>query len=296
MIFKKKSRKEKKKKKRKKRYKKNKHDKKRKKEKRFEHSGLYDFLVYLKFLIQIIYFPIQLIFFFLRLINLKQLISSLDSIKDYIKGSKYTFIIAFLLIITTFFGFFIYNYNTSIYENHLVNSIENFQSGRFHSLVTSIFIHGSIYHMISNILALIFFGRMVERRLKSKFILIFFLSGIFSNLLRIFITSSDVGSIGASGAIAALIPIAVISNPMSITFFFPMPITTMGFAILWVINEFAALSLSNNIANDVHIFGFSLGFIFGLIFIRNAFYKLLVGIIANLILGVILYYLGISFL
>ncbi|MFW6024743.1 MAG: rhomboid family intramembrane serine protease [Candidatus Woesearchaeota archaeon] len=262
----------------------------------FEDSSFYDLLVLLKFLINILYFPVLLILFVFRLIDFKKLMSPIYVIKDYIKGSKHTFFLVFLILITSILGILIYNFNQPFYQNHLVNSQENFANQRFHTLFTSIFIHGSIYHLISNIIALIFFGKIVERHLKRKYLLIFFASGIFSNLLRLFLTSTEVGSIGASGAISALIPIAVLCNPIKITFISPLPLTTMAFAVMWLLNEFAALNIPNNIANDVHIFGFSIGFLLGFIFIRDAFRRLLIGIFLNVILGVIFYYLWYVFL
>lgn len=262
----------------------------------FEDTSFYDLLVLLKFLINILYFPVLLVLFIFKLIDVKKLMSPVYVIRDYIKGSKQTFFLVFIIIMTSIAGIIVYNFNQPFYQENLVNSQENFSNQRFHTLFTSIFIHGSIYHLLSNILALIFFGKIVERHLKKKYFLIFIASGVISNLLRLFLTATEVGSIGASGAISALIPIAVLCNPIKITFISPLPLTTMAFAVMWILNEFAALNIPNNIANDVHIFGFSIGFLFGFIFIRDAFKRLIIGLLLNVVLGIIFYYLWFTLL
>lgn len=69
------------------------------------------------------------------------------------------------------------------------------------TVVTYMFVHGGLWHLGFNMLALYFFGPRVEQRLSSeRFFVLYFLSGICGALLS-FLFSPNVPIIGASGAI-----------------------------------------------------------------------------------------------
>src|SRR5687768_11070057 len=69
------------------------------------------------------------------------------------------------------------------------------------TIITYMFLHGGLSHILFNMLGLYFFGSRVEDRLGSKrFITLYFLSGITGGLLS-FAFAFYAGVIGASGAI-----------------------------------------------------------------------------------------------
>src|SRR5918999_2555556 len=69
------------------------------------------------------------------------------------------------------------------------------------TLVTYMFLHGGLSHILFNMLALYFFGSRVELRLGSRhFILLYLISGIAGGLLSL-VFSPRVPIIGASGAV-----------------------------------------------------------------------------------------------
>lgn len=77
------------------------------------------------------------------------------------------------------------------------------QIGQFYRLITSIFIHANIIHLLCNMYSLYIIGSQVESFLgKIKFTLIFLISGILGNLMSIVFSSGY--SVGASGAIFGL--------------------------------------------------------------------------------------------
>src|SRR5207244_4295015 len=75
------------------------------------------------------------------------------------------------------------------------------------TLFTSMFLHGGFLHIASNMLYLFIFGDNVEDRLGHlRFLVFYFLCGIAAGLTHIAVNaSSDVPSIGASGAIAGVL-------------------------------------------------------------------------------------------
>jgi rhomboid protease GluP len=76
--------------------------------------------------------------------------------------------------------------------------------GEWWRLVTSMFLHAGILHILFNGMALFALGMQVERMMGSKrFLLIFFLTGIGGNVLTLLV--NPVPSVGASGGIFGLL-------------------------------------------------------------------------------------------
>lgn len=76
--------------------------------------------------------------------------------------------------------------------------------GEYYRLITAMFLHGGILHLVLNMYALKATGEMVEKFYgKGRFLLIYFFSGIFSSIASYIF--SDSISVGASGAIFGLL-------------------------------------------------------------------------------------------
>jgi len=77
------------------------------------------------------------------------------------------------------------------------------------TLITSMFLHGGIMHLIGNMWFLWVFGDNIEHRLgKIKYVLFYFLTGIIASLTHVYTVSADlmhIPTIGASGAISGII-------------------------------------------------------------------------------------------
>lgn len=77
-------------------------------------------------------------------------------------------------------------------------------SGEFYRLITSAFIHGSIFHLLCNCYALYVIGSQLESFLgKTKYLVVYFVSALCGNLMSI-VFMRESFSIGASGAIFGL--------------------------------------------------------------------------------------------
>ena len=78
-------------------------------------------------------------------------------------------------------------------------------AGQWWRLVTYVFLHGGISHLAMNLFGLVWFGRFVENIYGTwRFLLIFFLSGVLSGALQIFMSAADDKAVGASGAILGI--------------------------------------------------------------------------------------------
>lgn len=82
------------------------------------------------------------------------------------------------------------------------NSTSAVQNGQLWRLVSSMFIHGNIFHLVINMAALVSAGLIVERIYGHRlFALIYFASGIVGSSLSLYFASQTTVAVGASGAI-----------------------------------------------------------------------------------------------
>ncbi len=79
------------------------------------------------------------------------------------------------------------------------------RSGEIYRLITSVFLHANIFHLLFNCYALYVIGSQIESFMgKGKYLFIYFLSGISGSLLSMIFSGNSL-SIGASGAIFGLL-------------------------------------------------------------------------------------------
>jgi membrane associated rhomboid family serine protease len=122
------------------------------------------------------------------------------------------------------------------------------------TLFTSMFLHGGLLHIASNMLYLFIFGDNVEDRLGHlRFLIFYFVCGIVAGLTHIVVNAdSTIPSIGASGAIAGvlaaylrLFPHAQVRTLLFIGPFILVPRIAAAFLIIfWFITQFLTGILS----------------------------------------------------
>ena len=88
---------------------------------------------------------------------------------------------------------------------NLTNNSLLVKSGQIYRLLTCMFLHADIMHLVFNMYALYVVGPQVERYYgKGRFALIYFVSGLLGSLFSCVFSSEEVFSLGASGAIFGL--------------------------------------------------------------------------------------------
>ena len=81
-----------------------------------------------------------------------------------------------------------------------INSL--ISEGEWWRLVTPMFLHAGLMHLLFNMFSLFIFGPELERVAgKARFLTIYLLSGIFANIASFFLGGQDFAHVGASGAI-----------------------------------------------------------------------------------------------
>ena len=113
-----------------------------------------------------------------------------------------------LIVLNIMVYLFMLLYDTvdQTYFYALANDYEGIQNGQIYRLITSMFLHSDIIHIACNMYALYILGPVVERYYgKTKFLIIYMLSGILGSIFSAAFMSADTISIGASGAIFGLL-------------------------------------------------------------------------------------------
>jgi len=133
------------------------------------------------------------------------------------------------------------------------------------TLVTHIFLHGSFEHFFFNMLFFVFFGPVLERKIgSSKFLLIFFLSGIVAGLGWSLTAVSPV--VGASGALSGVFAtLAVLMPRMKVYLFFFIPLEMWLTVILFALIDFALMGSGDMIAHTAHLSGLFFGLFAGML-------------------------------
>jgi len=142
------------------------------------------------------------------------------------------------------------------------------------TIVTNLFVHGGVWHIIANMITLYFFGSFLSRLIGvKKFLLVYFSGGILGNILYLLLAPSPFSiAIGASGAVFALGGVLAVMTPRLRVFIFPIPVPLP----LWVavIGGFIILTLLlfQYVAWQAHLGGLVLGLVAGYIFRRRGRY------------------------
>lgn len=163
--------------------------------------------------------------------------------------------------------------------------VETLQGEKLYTLLTNMFLHGGISHIAGNMLFLWIFADNVEAVMGSgKFLLFYLLGGVIATLTHIAMNwSSAVPSLGASGAISAVLGTYLVLFPRSrikmifILFFMTFYISALFFIGYWFFQQFMSVfqestmgAQAQGVAWWAHIGGFIFGVIVGFFFRNKA--------------------------
>ena len=127
--------------------------------------------------------------------------------------------------------------------------IADFQIWR---LVTSMFLHGDLQHLIYNLMGILWFGAVVEDLYeKWQYLTIYFVSGVFGSLFTLIILPPATLSLGASGAVYGLVAVVFLQLYRQDQF-------TLILGIVYLAASFIG-SLAPGVNLWAHLFGFAGG-------------------------------------
>ena len=139
----------------------------------------------------------------------------------------------------------------------------------FQSLITSMFMHGSLMHLLGNMLFLWIFGNNIEDSLgRIRFLLFYLLAGIAASLIHtLFHPLSLTPVLGASGAVSGVMGAYLVLYPRArihtLVFLFIL-VTTVDipaavFLIVWFLFQFFYAGDGEGVAWLAHVGGFIMG-------------------------------------
>lgn len=137
------------------------------------------------------------------------------------------------------------------------------------TLITYIFLHNGLFHLLFNMLVLYFFGTALEQRIGNRQLLtIFFTAGILSAIGYKFLSQpifniSPGPMVGASGAIYGVFAALTILEPDIRVYVYFIPMKLKYALVLFAFFDFLMVNSSDMIAHTAHLSGLIVGLYMG---------------------------------
>jgi membrane associated rhomboid family serine protease len=168
--------------------------------------------------------------------------------------------------------------NPAIFEKYLFSSYAITHYKQYYRIFTHAFLHGDYIHLTFNMFALYSFGKMVEEQLFPYYFgpgkaliyyILLYVGGIVVSSIHDLIDYKDdtsYRSVGASGAVNAVIFSFILMEPKGMIGFFFIPMPAWIFGVLFLgYSWYMSKRRSDNIGHNAHFWGALYGFAFTLV-------------------------------
>jgi membrane associated rhomboid family serine protease len=164
--------------------------------------------------------------------------------------------------------------NAKLMDSLQFNASKIIYKKEFHRLITHAFIHANWEHLFVNMIVLFSFGKAIENifgylfgdKSVMYFFLLYFGGILVSNIYALIKHRNNYfyNSVGASGAVSAVLFAAIFFDPWNKIYFFGiLPIPGIVFAALYLVYSYQmSMKQKDNVAHDAHFLGALFGFIF----------------------------------
>ena len=147
------------------------------------------------------------------------------------------------------------------------------QRGQYDRFITHGFVHADGPHLLFNMITLFFFGNIIESFYRQFFydmgFVLFYLGGLVFAILPSYIkhrNDARWASLGASGAVSAVLFAYILFKPWDLIFVFFIPVPAIIFAILYVgYSIWSGKRGNNNINHSAHLWGAAYGVVMTII-------------------------------
>jgi membrane associated rhomboid family serine protease len=202
-----------------------------------------------------------------------------------------TNVLILLCFLASLCAWYLGSKDPQVVQENLAFSLKNLEAGRVWTLVTGIFVHANLVHLLGNMIFLYVFGNTLESISADsrRMLFAFFLGGLLSFLLSIPFFPPDTTFVGASAAIFTLTAVVMLMKPLRWSWLLLMPVGLV--AVLYFLYNAVAVyyQYQSNVAYISHIIGFSLGLPLGVAWSSQWKRNLLISIGLLLIYFVILF-------
>lgn len=178
-----------------------------------------------------------------------------------------------LIVITVLISYAAFK-SVKLMDQLQFNASKIYHKKEYHRLITHAFVHASWEHLFVNMIVLFSFGQAIEVYFKYNFgnnyivfyLLLYFGGILVSNLYALFKHRNNFfyNSVGASGAVAAVLFAAIFFDPWNPIYFFGiLPFPGIIFAVLYLVYSYQMSNKQkDNVAHDAHFLGALYGFVF----------------------------------
>ncbi|MDE2307541.1 MAG: rhomboid family intramembrane serine protease [Xanthomonadaceae bacterium] len=143
----------------------------------------------------------------------------------------------------------------------------------YHRLVTYGVVHADFGHLLFNMFTLFFFGRAVEGfftdRLGTFGFVLFYIGGLVASILPTYLKNRDnpkYRSLGASGAVSAVLFTYVLFSPWSRIIVLVIPMPAIVYAVLYTVYSiYMDRRGQGNVNHSAHLWGAAYGVLFTLL-------------------------------
>lgn len=182
---------------------------------------------------------------------------------EYLTHTPVASIIFLFTIITSIYAF----NDPTLYGKFMLHPYSVSRKHKLYTLITSGLIHADWMHLIFNMMTFYFFAFQLEARIGSwQFGTVYLIGLILSDIPSVLKHKNDMwyNSLGASGAISAVLFSYILFQPFSSMMIFPLPIPIWAiiFGPLYLVYcVYASKQSRDNINHDAHFFGALAGMI-----------------------------------
>lgn len=186
---------------------------------------------------------------------------------EYLIETPVASIIFILTIITSLYAFS----DQQVYGKFMLHPYSVNKGERVYSIFTSGLIHKDYSHLFMNMLSYYFFAFTLEKIIGSWQFAILYIASLALSDLSTILKHKDhfwYNSLGASGAVSAVIFSYILFDPLTNFYllFIPIPIPAVLFGVLYLMYSAYASKQSGTINHDAHFFGAIAGIIITIIF------------------------------